>query len=149
MKNYNHFCEKLKEQGYKITEQRKVIFETILAHSDKHVTAEELYHYIIKKHPGVGLATVYRNVQLLSELKVIQKLNLEDGLTRYELALDEESHGHHHLICNNCKKMIEVKEDLMDSIEKLLDENYGFLVSDHQTKFYGLCKECRELKEKM
>ena len=144
MKNYDKFYEKLKDKGYKLTEQRKIIFEAILAHQEGHVTAEELYHYIIKDYPGMGLATVYRNVQLLSELKVIQKLNLDDGITRYELALDKENHRHHHLICNNCQKVIEVKEDLMDSIEKIFDVNYGFLVSDHQTKFFGLCKKCRK-----
>jgi Fur family ferric uptake transcriptional regulator len=108
------------------------------------MTAEELYQYIIVDNPGVGLATVYRNVLLLSELKIIEKLTLDDGFTRYELALNEENHRHHHLICNNCGKVIEVREDLMESIEKIFNENYGFLVSDHQTKFFGLCKDCRE-----
>lgn len=145
MKSYDSFYEDLKDKGYKLTNQRKIIFEAILANQKEHITAEELYQYIIKDHPGIGLATIYRNIQLLSELNIIEKLNLDDGFTRYELALDEENHRHHHLICNNCNKVIEVKEDLMDSIEKIFDENYGFLVSDHQTKFFGLCRECRDL----
>lgn len=145
MKSYDSFYEDLKDKGYKLTNQRKIIFEAILANHKEHITVEELYQYIIKDHPGIGLATIYRNIQLLSELNIIEKLNLDDGFTRYELALDEENHRHHHLICNNCNKVIEVKEDLMDSIEKIFDENYGFLVSDHQTKFFGLCRECRDL----
>lgn len=144
MKSLDKFYEILKENNYKLTDQRRVVFEAFLKHQDEHMTAEELYQYIIVDNPGVGLATVYRNVQLLSELKIIEKLTLDDGFTRYELALNKEHHRHHHLICNDCGKVIEVREDLMESIEKIFNENYGFLVSDHQTKFFGLCKECRE-----
>ncbi|MDY0235453.1 MAG: Fur family transcriptional regulator [Gudongella sp.] len=146
MKSLDRFYKILKENNYKLTDQRRVVFEAFLKHQNEHMTSEELYQYIIVDNPGVGLATVYRNVQLLSELKIIEKLTLNDGFTRYELALNEENHRHHHLICNNCGKVIEVREDLMGSIEKIFDENYGFLVSDHQTKFFGLCKECRGIE---
>jgi Fur family ferric uptake transcriptional regulator len=144
MMSLDRFYEILKENNYKLTDQRRIVFEAFLEHQNEHMTAEELYQYIIVDNPGVGLATVYRNVLLLSELKIIEKLTLDDGFTRYELALNEENHRHHHLICNNCGKVIEVREDLMESIEKIFNENYGFLVSDHQTKFFGLCKDCRE-----
>lgn len=144
MKSLDRFYEILKENNYKLTDQRRVVFEAFLENEDEHMTAEEIYQYIIVDNPGIGLATIYRNVQLLNELKIIEKLSLADGFTRYELALNEEDHRHHHLICNNCGKVIEVREDLMESIEKIFNENYGFLVSDHQTKFFGLCKECRE-----
>lgn len=146
MKRYKKFYENLKNQGYKFTHQRKIVFEAILDHENEHVTVEELYQYIKEKHPEIGLATVYRNVQLFFEMDLLEKLNLDDGFIRYELALDDENHRHHHLICNKCNKVIEVKEDLMDSIEKIFDENYGFLVSNHQTKFFGLCEDCRKNK---
>ena len=146
MKKYSIFYANLKEKGYKLTSQRKIIFDAILAHNEKHVTADEIYQFIKKEHPEIGIATVYRNVQLLSDMNIVEKLNLDDGFTRYKLVLDDEKHRHHHLICNSCNTIIEVREDLMDSIEKLFDENYGFLVSDHQTKFFGLCQNCRKAK---
>lgn len=65
MKSYDSFYEDLKDKGYKLTNQRKIIFEAILANQKEHITAEELYQYIIKDHPGIGLATIYRNIQLL------------------------------------------------------------------------------------
>ena len=146
MKRLDRFYKILRENNYKLTNQRRVVFEAFLENKDEHMTPEDLYQYIIVDNPGIGLATVYRNVQLLNELKIIERLTLGDGFTRYELALNEENHRHHHLICNNCGKVIEVREDLMESIEKIFDENYGFLVSDHQTKFFGLCEVCRKIE---
>ncbi len=146
MIDYNYFYQSLKEKGYKVTNQRKIIIETMLENQDRHLTTEELHRIITKKHPEIGLATVYRNVKLLCDLNIIDRLNLDDGFVRYEVGHRSKTHRHHHLICTNCNKVIEVKEDLMDSIERMLLENYGFQVSDHETKFYGLCQDCRAKK---
>ena len=137
-------CTRLKEHGYKITSQRKVVLDAMLANQDKHLTVEELYQIVKTEHPEIGLATVYRNIQLLNELKIVEKLNLDDGYIRYELSNENEKHRHHHLICDQCGKVIEVTEDLMGSIENSFLESYGFLVYDHQAKFFGICKECQE-----
>lgn len=139
----SYFYEILEENNYKVTDQRKVVFEAFLENTDEHMTVEETYEYIIEDNPGIGIATVYRNVQLLKELNIIKRLILNDGFTRYELSINKENDRHHHLICNDCGKIIEAKEELGESIEKIFDENYCFLVSDQQTKFFGLCKECR------
>lgn len=143
MEKFEKFYENLKEKGYKLTNQRKIVFDAILEQHTKHVTIEELYNYIKINNPKIGLTTVYRTVQLFCDMEILEKVNLDDGVVRYELMLDEENHRHHHLICNKCNKIVEVKEDLMDSIEKIFEENYGFTVSNHQTKFYGLCKNCQ------
>lgn len=132
----------LKEKGYKLTKQRQIIIAALIKHKKKHLTADELYHYVKTTNPEIGLATVYRNVKMLSDLKIIETLNLNDGFVRYELSPAPKKHRHHHLICTRCHKVIEVEEDLMDSIEKIFETNYGFRVSDHETKFYGLCPDC-------
>ncbi len=142
-KNCDDFYNKIKENGYKLTSQRKIVLNAMLEHEDEHLTVEEIYGYIKETNPEVGLATVYRNIQLLNEMKIVDKLSLADGFTRYELSNDEDSHTHHHLICEDCGKVIEVKEDLMDSIEQSFLSSYGFLVKDHQAKFFGLCDDCR------
>ena len=95
--------------------------------------------------PEIGLATVYRTMQLLDDINVISKLNLDDGCVRYEINLNEEDcHHHHHLICSKCNKIIEVKEDLLDSIEREIQSLYKFKIVDHDVKFYGLCEECNK-----
>lgn len=138
------FYGKLKANGYKLTSQRKVVLNAMLDHADEHLTVEEIYQYVKDTNPEIGLATVYRNIQLLSDMKIVEKLNLDDGFTRYELATEGDCHRHHHLICESCGKVTEVKEDLMDSLEQSFLESYGFLVKDHQAKFFGLCEECRK-----
>lgn len=81
------------------------------------------------------MATVYRTVLLLEEIGVIFKLDLNDGCSRYELAHSEEAHRHHHLVCNECKAVIEVQDDLLDELEHNIQETYGFKILDHSVKF--------------
>lgn len=143
-KNCDEFYKKIKEYGFKLTSQRKIVLNTMLNHMDEHLTVEEIYGYVKDTNPEVGLATVYRNIQMLTEMKIVDKLILGDGFTRYEIAPNDESHQHHHLICEQCGAVIEVKEDLLDSIEQSFQEIYGFLVKDHQAKFYGVCRDCQK-----
>lgn len=149
MKILKQFYEILEENNYKITDQRRIVFETFLENMKEHMTVEEVHQHIIKKHPGIGIATVYRSIQLLNELNILQKLMLDDGSTRYELAISESNCMHYHLICKECGEIIEFyefRDELLKSMEKVFDEDYGFLASSHQIKIFGLCKKCRNMK---
>ena len=132
----------LKKNGYKLTSQRKATLETILENQGKHLSTEEIFVEVKKTNPRIGLATVYRTLLLLEELGILIKHNFEDGRNRYELGHPEQDHDHHHLICLKCGEVSEVKEDLLDSLEEIIDKNYGFKVANHKVKFYGYCKEC-------
>lgn len=137
--------EKLKDTGFKITPQRRAIIEVLLKHENEHLSSEEIYDLVRVDCPEIGLATVYRTMQLLDEINVISKLNLDDGCVRYEINLnDEDTHQHHHLICSKCNKIIEVKEDLLDNIENAIELLYKFKITNHDVKFYGLCDKCDE-----
>lgn len=134
----------LKNKGYKLTPQRRAVLDIIISNEGKHLTAEELYDLVKVECPEIGLATVYRTIQLLEELGVISRLELNDGCNRYELIHDSENHQHHHLICTNCGKVIEVEDDLLETLEEKIENHYNFLIKNHSVKFYGLCKECRQ-----
>lgn len=135
--------EKLKRTGFKITPQRRAIIEVLLENNHYHLSSEEIYDKVRESCPEIGLATVYRTVRILDEVDAISKLNLDDGCIRYELKLDDETgHNHHHLICKKCGKILEVKDDLLDNIEKEIEAEYGFRIKDHDLKFYGYCSEC-------
>ena len=140
----NDLKEELKKRGYKLTPQRRAIVDTIIISEGKHLTAEEIYDEVKKDCPEIGLATVYRTILLLEEMGIIYKLDLEDGCSRYELAHEHENHRHHHLICNNCGKVFEVQDDLLDDLEQKIEKSYDFKIFDHSLKFFGLCKECRD-----
>jgi Fur family transcriptional regulator, ferric uptake regulator len=142
--------EKLKEQlklkGYKLTPQRRAVVNMVIENRGKHLTAEELYDLVKKECPEIGLATVYRTIQLLEEIGLLSKLNLDDGCNRYELIDEDEVHQHHHLICRKCGKVIEVEEDLLDAIEKNVENQYKFKIENHSVKFLGICEECLKAK---
>ncbi len=137
--------EKLKKKGYKFTPQRRAVLEVVSENVGKHLSSEEIYDFVKVKSPDIGLATVYRTVLLLVDLDVLSKLNLDDGYVRYELNdHDDDQHHHHHLICSECGKIIEVKEDLLDSLESQIETKYEFEIKDHKLKFFGLCKSCKQ-----
>lgn len=131
---------RMRQEGYKITGPRKRIIETLLENQSKHYTIEELYDEINQKRPSIGLATVYRTVNTLCELEILAKLELADGYDRYELK--DDAHHHHHLICENCGRVIEVREDFLDELEEKIERTYQFQVLGHMLKFYGLCGTC-------
>lgn len=132
----------LKENGYKLTPQRRAIVNVIIRNEGRHLTTEELYDLVKVECPEIGLATVYRTVQMLEAIGVVCKLDLNDGCNRYELVHEEENHQHHHLICTVCNSVIEVKGDLLDTMEHEIEDEYKFKVKNHSLKFYGICSDC-------
>ncbi|WP_350343549.1 Fur family transcriptional regulator [Proteinivorax tanatarense] len=132
----------LESSGYKITNQRQTILEIILKNRQQHMSAEEIHEKANKINPDIGLATVYRALELFEELKILHKLNFGDGRSRYELW--EEEHHHHHLICTSCDGVYEVAEDLLEVLEDRIEHKYKFNISGHQLKFYGICHQCQE-----
>ena len=137
---------KLSERGYKMTPQRQEILRIFVEHSDyHHMSAEDVYAILQKRESEIGLATVYRALDLLSELGILVKVEFGDGCARYELnTADPSIHHHHHLICLKCKKVIEFEEDLLDELEATIAKKSGFQILNHEVKFFGYCKDCRE-----
>lgn len=141
------FKQLLRENGLKVTSQRILILEVLEKRPDKHLTAEEIYEFVQKENPDIGLATVYRTIQLLSELNLIEKLNLGDGHIRYEIGKqgqDDNVHRHHHLICLSCDKILSFEGDLLEQLENTIEDTMDFEVVDHEVKLYGYCRECRD-----
>jgi Fur family ferric uptake transcriptional regulator len=138
----------LKEKGLKVTRQRVLILEVLSKCEDKHLTAEEIYELVRKELPEIGLATVYRTIQLLLSLDLIESVQIGDGYVRYEIGrMDEKSsHHHHHLICLECGKVMSFTDDLLDELEKKIMNDVSFQVVNHEVKLFGYCKECQEKK---
>lgn len=140
--NQERFKMLLKQNGLKVTKQRITILEVLQERPGEHLTAEEIYDCVKEQYPDIGLATVYRTIQLLSELHLIDKLNLDDGYVRYEIGKSTETHHHHHLICLDCGSVSSFEDDLLDRLEKKIQESVEFEVMDHEVKLFGYCKEC-------
>lgn len=136
------FKRKLAENNYKLTKQREMILETILTKENWHFTAEELFSAVRKKDKDIGMATIYRTLELMQNLNIVHVLDFNDDSRKYEIYL-EETH-HHHLICKNCGKLIEFSDQDINYFESELEEKYGFEITEHKLRFYGYCNKCKK-----
>jgi len=140
--------ERIKKQlhakSYKLTPQREATLTVLLEREEDHLSAEEVFLLVKEKAPEIGLATVYRTLELLSELKIVDKINFGDGVSRYDLRKEGVEHFHHHLVCMDCGSVEEIIEDLLSDVEKIVEDEWKFQVKDHRLTFHGICKQCQK-----
>ena len=133
-------AEYLADQGLKSTSQRDTILQ-IFVDAGRHLSAEELYARVKKAHPGIGYATVYRTLKLLTEAGLAEERRFEDGFTRYEY---KASDGHHdHLICTHCGQIIEFENERIEELQQDVARKTRFRVQSHKLELYGLCSDCQ------
>jgi len=132
------------DMQYKMTPQRETILRTFIELQDQHLSAEDIYNIVRKRSPEIGLATVYRTLELLNELEVLKKVDFGDGRSRYEINEADTPHHHHHLICLSCGNVKEFEDDLLETLENAIAQKRKFLIVDHQLKIYGYCLECQQ-----
>ena len=137
--------QKLCDREYKLTPQRRIIMEAFTRSPEKHLSAEDIYGMVKQNNPEIGLATVYRTLDLFAELDILQKMDFGDGRSRYEFCTSEVHH-HHHLICLSCGKVMEFGDDLLESLESTIEKKSRFRIVDHELKFYGYCAKCTASK---
>lgn len=137
--------KQLHAKGYKLTPQREATLTVLLEREEDHLSAEEVFLLVKEKAPEIGLATVYRTLELLSELKVVDKINFGDGVSRFDLRKEGIEHFHHHLVCMECGAVEEIIEDLLSEVEKIVEEEWNFQVKDHRLTFHGICKQCQKV----
>ncbi|HWO75792.1 MAG TPA: Fur family transcriptional regulator [Bacillus sp. (in: firmicutes)] len=140
--------ERIKEQlhsaSYKLTPQREVTVRVLLENEEDHLSAEDVYLLVKEKYPEIGLATVYRTLELLTELKIVDKINFGDGVSRYDLRREGATHFHHHLVCIECGSVDEIQEDLLEDVEKIVERDFNFKIKDHRLTFHGICHRCHK-----
>ncbi|WP_420493762.1 Fur family transcriptional regulator [Macrococcus psychrotolerans] len=140
----NRIKEQLHEASYKLTPQREATVTVLLENEADHLSAEDVFLKVKEKSPEIGLATVYRTLELLAELKVVDKINFGDGVARFDLRKEGAKHFHHHLVCMNCGTVEEIEEDLLEDVEKKVERDYHFQIMDHRLTFHGICRMCTE-----
>ncbi|MBW7457231.1 Fur family transcriptional regulator [Paenibacillus sepulcri] len=128
--------------GYKVTRQREATLRILFENETDHLSAEEVFMLVKKSNPDIGLATVYRTLELLNELDIVEKINFGDGVARFDLRSKDHEHMHHHLLCSECGGVKEIKDDWLQELEERLEKEFGFTVSDHRLEFTGIYKKC-------
>ncbi|TAN39497.1 MAG: transcriptional repressor [Nitrospirae bacterium] len=134
------FKDYLFEKGLRNTRQREEILNVFFS-ADKHITVEELFNMLKKTVPGIGYATVHRNLILLCECGLAEEIKIGKQKSRYEPKFGHEHHDH--LICMKCGRFIEVNDDKIEKLQDKLAEANDFSPVRHKLEIYGYCKECR------
>ncbi len=137
---------KMNMQGYKLTQQRKMVLD-IFKNRTGHYTAWEIYEILRKKKTNISLATVYRTLEILTEMGFLDRVDIPNSPSRYEYIGEDGSAKphHHHLVCLGCGKVIDFESDLMPVIQKLqsdLEKQFHFVITDHHIRFEGYCEDC-------
>lgn len=138
--------QQLQSEGYKLTPQREATARVLLENEDDHLSAEDVFMLVRDIMPETGLATVYRTLELLTEMHIVEKINFGDGVARYDLRDNNNRHHHHHLICVKCGAVDEIMEDWLGPLEERLEIEYKFSVLDHRLDFQGICHRCQPEK---
>ena len=141
------FKKILKESGLKYTRQREIVLK-ILYHSDTHFTPDALYMEVKRREPSlnVGIATVYRTLNLLEESGMVTSLSFGTAGKKFELA--NKPH-HDHLICKNCGKIVEFENSIIERQQALIAKEHKFKLTGHLMQLYGICEACNQGKVKI
>ncbi len=143
------FEGRFREHGYKLTVPRQLIIE-ILDAEREYLSAEEIYMRVYERNPHIGVATVYRTLQLLEEIALVHRLDTGDGKSRFKLYGEEERNERMVFICAGCGRTT-VIDELSEGERKALDKmeergraEESFRSVQRTVQFYGYCTSCRE-----
>ncbi|MHB8073773.1 Fur family transcriptional regulator [Desulfosporosinus fructosivorans] len=129
--------KQLKDKGVRFTPQRQAILEFLLE-TVSHPTADEIYHHVKAKFPGVSLGTIYNTLNMLKEHGHLLELSYGDMSSRF----DGNPKNHYHIVCSKCGTVADFHRPLIDIDQEVMDSS-GFLIMGHRMEFYGICPECR------
>ena len=128
----------LRDKGYKVTPQRLAIYN-VLSHTKAHPSAEMIFNQLQPVYPTMSLATVYKTIEILKEIGMVQVLNVGEDSFRY----DATTQNHPHIRCMSCGRVDDVEGiDATDFIETVVGAT-SYKVTGQQFYFYGVCQDCQ------
>ena len=132
----------------RLTSARESILN-ILSKEKKHLSADELFSLARNSSPGIGLATIYRTLEFLSNNGVIKKLDFGTGMSKYELDQESTEGYHQYIVCEICGKVLDNKSlekkeiEMFENFDKKIRLKYDFEIDLNRVQFYGVCKKCK------
>ena len=142
--DHTEFVNQLRERGHRLTPQREMIL-AVICDSACHLTADQILKRVRKRYPYINKSAVYRTLDLLARLSLVNPTDFGQGRVEYEI---HQHPHHHHLLCRNCRQMVEVDERVLGSLEQTLRIDYGFIADLDHFAIYGLCRKCSAKPEK-
>jgi Fur family transcriptional regulator, ferric uptake regulator len=135
----HHARATLREQGYRLTPQRNLIWE-VLRDAGRHLTADEVASEVRRTLPDVNVSTVYRTLELLVSLDLVVETRLEGAACYYEVSHEPT---HHHFVCTRCGLVGHFGDELLAPVHEELSRRKEFAVVEIQVTAFGLCRDCR------
>jgi len=137
----NKIASMLRQQGYKLTPQRRAVL-SVIALSHDHFTPTDIYERVHQKYPNIGLVTVYRTLHILAGLGLICEVHAGGNCQSY--VMRRPSEHHHHLICSDCGTVVDFANCDISELEQRLSHETGFEIESHLLEFLGLCRNCQK-----
>lgn len=135
----------LRAAGHRSSLPRAAILE-LVGRQDCVLTAQEIADRLRAGDRPVGVATVYRTLELLEDLKLVQRLDVGGGSARFEPALPGGAHHHHHLVCDRCGRVTPFEDERLEQAIEKLARRLDYEVGEHDVILKGSCPECGRLK---
>ncbi|MBI5560818.1 MAG: transcriptional repressor [Deltaproteobacteria bacterium] len=129
-------------KGFRFTPQRLAILK-YLEGNTSHPAADDIYMAIKREYPTVSFATVYNTVEMLKEVGEVQEITIDPERKHY----DPNPNPHHHIICTECNKIVDVFVDYSDVLNLPAGLKREFAVAGNHVDFYGVCRDCRNQPE--
>ena len=132
--------QRLKQAGYRLTQARLTVLDVLEAEHG-HITSADVLAKVEGINPSIGRASVFRTLDLFTQLGIIRPTYIDTSLTRTYVMM----HGghHHHVICTHCKRFFEFEDCGLESLTRNLEETLEIQISGHLLEFYGVCAACR------
>jgi len=130
----------LDRAGYRLTEPRRAVAD-LITRRDGHFTAADLIDEARDRRLGSGRATIFRALELFTELNVLERLDLPTGEHAYVPC--EPAH-HHHVVCSRCGRTTEAEDHGLQAMVDEVARHTGYRIDDHRLELYGLCPTCQD-----
>jgi Fur family ferric uptake transcriptional regulator len=134
--------EAMDAAGYRLTEPRRTVAELIAAR-EGHFTAADLIDDAQVRNLGIGRATIFRVLEILTELDVLERVGLPSGEHAYVPCRPRRHH--HHIICERCGRVADVGDHGLVAAVEDIERRTGWRIASHRLELYGRCPHCRDL----
>lgn len=136
------FRRYLRQQGLPITSQRELVADVVF-NSREHLSVEEIEARLKERGERIGKATIYRTMEILVRSGLVEDHDFGDGFKRYEHLFGNQP-GHEHMVCTECRKVIEFQSPDLVRIQNEVAALHGFMPTRHRLEIHGLCADCQE-----
>lgn len=132
----------LEHAGYRLTSPRRALAE-LIAGRREHFTADELLVESRRRKLGLTRATVFRSLDVLADLELVERLDLPSGEHAFVACRPAQQH-HHHIVCSSCGRSTEVADNGFEAVAASIARSTGYRVDLHRLELFGLCPSCRQ-----